>query len=182
MSLHTYLKFLDTLAAWMLMESSFDMMMLPVLMGLLIIIGYLCVVCMKWGRQTSISQSYYVLPVGWGWVFRVVMFSQIVCLLPCMLEVSGECCEWLAFVTMVGIGMVGAAPELHDAWQEKVHNVGGWLSVLGCLFWLLFFCPLVLSGCLLILLVPLFDKGHWKWWVEVVCIGMIYVSLLISIF
>ena len=90
---------------------------------------YTGTVCIKgWGVPYSISATFYALAHKW-W-FRFSMWLTPLLLMPAILEVSRLGTEFLAFLALVGMIMVGSAPDYaRDPFQHKVHVSGAVMCI-----------------------------------------------------
>lgn len=58
----------------------------------------------------SISQTVYVLPMAYKWVYTIVLMAVGFLLVPVLMEISSENTQFLAFLMTGGLLGVGAAP------------------------------------------------------------------------
>lgn len=114
---------------------------------------YTGAVCIKGrGVPNSISATFYALTHKW-W-FRFTMWVTPMLLMPAILQVSKENTEFLAFLALIGMFMVGSAPDyVRDPFQKKVHTVGAIMCLLFSQLWVVFNCWWVLLPVWLIYLV-----------------------------
>lgn len=109
-------------------------------LSILIVTIYTGAVCIK-GRRVpnSISATFYALAHKW-W-FRFTMWMTPMFLMPAILEVSKDNTEFLAFLALIGMFMVGSAPDYeHDPFQRKVHTSGAIMCLLFSQLWVAFNC------------------------------------------
>nr|WP_262923264.1 glycosyl transferase [Parabacteroides leei] len=90
---------------------------------------YTGAVCIKGkGVPYSISATFYALAHKW-W-FRFTMWVTPILLMPAILEVSRPGIEFLAFLALIGMIMVGCAPDYaRDPFQHKVHVSGAIMCI-----------------------------------------------------
>ena len=90
---------------------------------------YTSAVCIKGqGVPYSISATFYALAHKW-W-FRFSMWLTPLLLMPAILEVSRSDTEFLAFLALIGMIMVGCAPDYaRDPFQHKVHVSGAVMCI-----------------------------------------------------
>lgn len=90
---------------------------------------YTSAVCIKGrGVPYSISATFYALAHKW-W-FRFTMWVTPILLMPAILEVSRPGIEFLAFLALIGMIMVGCAPDYaRDPFQHKVHVSGAIMCI-----------------------------------------------------
>lgn len=120
------------------------MIILLMLLSLLVIGLYTTAVCIKAkGVPNSISATFYALEHKW-W-FRFTMWTTPLLLMPAILELSKDNTEFLAFLALVGMFMVGSAPDYeNDPFQRKVHMIGAVICILFSQLWVGFNCWIVL--------------------------------------
>lgn len=87
------------------------------LISLFVIAVYIAVVIVKSGIPYSISDTYYRIDRK-KW-FMFVMLVTGFSLLPVALEVSSESSQFLIFLTVVGLAMVGVSPNFKG---EKIRT------------------------------------------------------------
>ena len=138
--------------------------------------GYVGYIAIRYGVQSSVSESYYRLPKSLRWVFTLVTWGYAFCAIYIGLELTGN---GLVFLSGVGIGFVGAAPLFHKEAEGSgrstlegiVHMVGAivgitamqiFLCVVG--FWWITLLFAVVSG---LLFIWKRTYSHYVWWVEI---------------
>lgn len=95
------------------------------------------------GIPYSISETYYRRKHKW--VFQAVMLYVSSIMLPVMLECTKEDIQFTAFLTCIGMMMVGVSPNFTDKFEGKVHAVGAVLTLLFSQIWVGFHYPVLLS-------------------------------------
>lgn len=105
---------------------------------------YTGAVCIKGrGIPYSISATFYALAHKY-W-FRFTMWTTPLLLMPGILEVSRSGTEFLAFLALIGMIMVGCAPDYaRDPFQHKVHVSGAIMCIGFSQAWVAFNCWWVL--------------------------------------
>ena len=105
---------------------------------------YTGAVCIKGrGVPNSISATFYALDHK-CW-FRFTMWTTPMLLMPGILEVSRPGTEFLAFLALIGMIMVGSAPDYaRDPFQHKVHVSGAIMCILFSQLWVALSCWWVL--------------------------------------
>lgn len=95
-----------------------------ILISLLTIATYSAIVTIKSGNPYSISETYYRINHK-KWFTFVMLFTAIT-LLPAVLEYSSENSQFLIFLSVVGMGVVGLSPNfIHGEKSEQMaHYVG----------------------------------------------------------
>jgi hypothetical protein len=143
-----------------------------------VFISYVLFIMVKYGVQKSISESYYALPPKlrplftffcWGFAFPAIIVGDSV----------------LMFFAGTGIAFVGAACNMHEEFVRKVHVTAAILGItcaeLAIIFdynmWWLTAAFVVASIILLI-----FNKKHYIWWIEILAFLTISIALGFKIF
>lgn len=99
------------------------------IISMLVIACYTAAVCIKFkGVANSISATMYAL--AHKWLFRFTMWVTPMLLMPEILEVSCPNTEFLAFLALVGMILVGCAPDyVNDPFQRKLHITGAIMCI-----------------------------------------------------
>lgn len=140
--------------------------------------AYVIFIWSKYGVQKSISESYYVLPKKWNWLF--VMFCWLFTFPAMILGAS----YWMLFAG-AGIVFVGAAAAMHTFPTRTVHlagAIGG--MIIACLAIIIQYHMwyMVVGISALALLAMLLDKKHVMWWTELIIFTAISIVIGISLF
>lgn len=98
------------------------------LISLFVIAVYIAVVIVKSGIPYSISDTYYRIDRK-KW-FMFVMLVTGFSLLPVALEVSSESSQFLIFLTVVGLAMVGVSPNFKGEKSERNTHYAGAIMLL----------------------------------------------------
>lgn len=107
------------------------------LISLFVIAIYIAVVIVKSGIPYSISDTYYRIDRK-KW-FMFVMLVTGFSLLPVALEVSSESSQFLIFLTVVGLAMVGVSPNFKGEKSERnTHYAGAIMLLVFSQLWVLF--------------------------------------------
>lgn len=134
----------------------------------------------------SLSASIFNIPTNKRWIWTVVIFTVCILVVPTYIEKTDINTQFLSFLSIGGLGFVGAAPLVKfkdDALQFRVHEVGAIVCAACSQLVLIFNCPL-----LLLLWIPFivygFIKGwkNWKtivFWGEMVCFISTFIYCLI---
>lgn len=120
------------------------LLIVVVILSVLAISLYTGAVCIKAkGVPNSISATFYALAHKY-W-FRFTMWATLILLMPAILEVSRPDTEFLAFLALVGMIMVGCAPDyVRDPFQHKLHVSGAIMCIGFSQAWVAFNCWWVL--------------------------------------
>ena len=166
-------------------------MILLVLMSFILIAGYVFAMIKK-GKEIpySISDTYYALTHKF-W-FTLCMVGSGALLLPAALEASSENSQFLVFLSVVGMGVLGVSPNFKGS-QKVSHCIGAAMSLIfsqiwvGCnawywlFLWVGFIAYLAISisenwtGNFIVTLV----KRKPMFWIEIVSLLTVYLTCLI---
>lgn len=109
--------------------------------------------------------------------FTSAMFAEVALLLPMFLENTPDSAEWLAFLSMLGLGAVGATPDYRKE-GGIAHNIGGFLTGIGSQLVIALNNPIILSTWALYPL-TLIQKKNYTFWAEIICfLNIILYNLL----
>lgn len=163
------------------------------LLSLGCILAYTLAVCIKFnGIPNSISASFYSLEHKW-W-FRFTMWLAPMLLLPAILEISKPNTEFLAFLAIVGMIIVGCFPDYaNDKFAKKGHEVGAVMTMVCSQVWVGFNNPIFLSlwGAYLVYTAIMiknskaptfrekFMDSNPLFWIEITCILATFLSVLV---
>ena len=102
---------------------------------MLIIAAYTTAVCIKQkGIPYSISATFYAIEHK-GW-FRFTMWASPMVLMPAILEVSKPGTEFLAYLALAGMIVVGCFPDYKaDKFQHRGHIAGAMMAILFSQIW-----------------------------------------------
>ena len=165
------------------------------LLSIACILSYTLSVCIKFkGIPNSISASFYSLEHKW-W-FRFTMWLTPILLLPSILEASTENTQFLAFLAIVGMIIVGCFPDfVADNFNRRGHEVGAVMCLVFSQLWVAFNNPWFLLPWIVYLIYTIIQMV-WSWdgkfytaflktkpmfWVEVFALLCTYLSLLFSL-
>ena len=149
------------------------------IISIAIIFLYVLSVCIKQkGIPYSISETYYRLEHKlW---FLAAMWGTAGFLTPYILENSKDGTEPLAFIGILGMVVVGAAPNFKEKFEGGIHTAGAVMSLVGSQAWVAFNSPdhlIIWLNYILYTIVYMFaSKGSFKerfmktkpmFWVEI---------------
>ena len=165
-------------------------MILLVLFSFILIAGYVYAMIKK-GKEIpySISATYYALTHKF-W-FALCMIGSGVLLLPAALESSTENSQFLVFLSVVGMVVLGVSPNFKSE-QKVPHAIGAAMSLIcsqiwvGCNSW---YWLLLWAGFIIYMVVSM--KKHWTgnfisdfikrkpmFWIEVISLLTVYLTCL----
>lgn len=118
----------------------------------------------------SISQTVFVLPRKGQWLFTVVMWVVGFLLLPVLLEKVSESTQFVAFLMVAGILLVGASPLVLKE-KNTIHYVGAVIAGVMSQLLVALNHPLLLLTWFLYVGYTLWAKDVSKnlFWVQVTC-------------
>jgi len=143
-----------------------------------VFLSYVIGIWTKYGIQKSISESYYVLPEKWNWLFVAFCWGFI---FPAMIIGNSY---WM-LAAGAGIVLVGAAAAMHTFPTRRWHLIGAIGGIIASqlaiyfqydMLWLNL-VSLPLAG-----LVAVLFKKYAMWCVELVAFVAICIALGVSIF
>lgn len=109
----------------------------------LIIASYTAAVCIKVkGIPYSISATFYALEHKW--LFCATMIITAGLLMPAILQKTPESYQFTAFLSCVGLIMVGVAPNFREGIEKEIHTTGAVLCLLFSQVWVGLICPWIL--------------------------------------
>ena len=143
-----------------------------------VFLAYVTFIWIIYGVQKSISESYYVLPKKWNWLF--VAFCWLFAFPAIILGNS-----YLMLFAAGGIVFVGAAAAMHKFPTRAVHMIGaiGGMILASLAMIIQYHMWYMAAGvAVLALLSLLIDKKHAMWWTELIIFTAISIVLGISLF
>lgn len=151
-----------------------------IMIAIAILLAYTLIMIKIGGEiPSSLSSSVFDLPYKLRWIWCVVIFLVCFLCVPTYIEKTGEYTQFLAFLSIAGLGFVGAAPLVkswEDKMQYKVHEIGAIVCAVCSQLVLVFNAPM-----LLVCWLPFMAYGvcrlrhrHYNWrtltfWAETVC-------------
>lgn len=166
--------------------------MILVLLSLLIIAVYTGVMIYKTkGIPYSISATYYSLEHKC--LFGACMIACAILLLPIALDVSSEDSQFLIFLSVVGMVMIGVAPNFREKTENVVHVSGATMTLVfsqiwvGCnsWYWLLLWVGFIVYMTVSMKknwtgnFISVFLKRKPMFWIEVVSLLTVYLTCLV---
>lgn len=97
------------------------------LISLIIITTYVIMTIIQEGEPYSISATYFKLKHKY--LFGLTMISSAALLMPAILERTPENYQFTAFLALVGMIMVGVAPNFKDEFENRIHMTGAVMCV-----------------------------------------------------
>lgn len=169
------------------------MSVILILLSFCIFSAYNIFICTKYKIPTSLSASYYELPIKWRWVFTVFMWVIAIALLIPWINIAESFPDWrqylrvLSFLTCGLICFVSTAPNFRAFEMEnKVHTISAmvaavaallWCCICGYQYWYIILtfllCPIVIMF--------IYDKSYKQnltYWLEMIAFSITYGMLL----
>lgn len=165
--------------------------MILVLLSFLVFATYTGVMIQKEKELPySISATYYSLSHRF-W-FGICMIGTGILLLPATLDVSTENSQFLIFLSVVGMGVLGVSPNFKGS-QKTAHIIGACMSLVFSQIWVGYnswYWLLLWGGLIVYMLISI--KKHWTgnlisdfvkrkpmFWVEIVSLLTVYLTCLV---
>lgn len=125
---------------------------------------------------TCLSDAYYTMKT----CFFPAMAIMAVCTLIPALTITPDNFTFLAFLMCGLIAFVGVAGDYkHDESKRKIHVISAYTSALCSVTWVSIVCPWALLW-LAALPLAIFDKMMRILWLELMCFGMVFTTLLVQ--
>lgn len=158
-----------------------------------ILLVYTIILCKIGGCiPPSLSASVFNLPKDKRWIWTVVLFAVCFLCVPTFIDKCSENTQFLAFLSIGGLGFVGAAPLVKfkdDEMQFRVHEVGAIVCAVCSQLALIFNNPWLLFTWLGFVLAFAINTRcatcNWKtwktkvFWAEMVCFVSTFIFCLI---
>lgn len=148
-------------------------------LSFLLYFGYIAYVRIKY-KPDCISESYYLLKNGN--IFTIWMVLVAFSIFPAWVEISEESYEFLPFLSMVALMLVGICPKYLE--RDRIpHIAGASMTCILSLIWNIASGTLIVPSILLIIVILIFtfnvkDK---LFWIECLAFINIYMSILLKI-
>lgn len=143
-----------------------------------IFLSYLLFVSIRYGAQSSISMSYYVLPKNLRPLFTIFCWGFA---MPAIILGSSA----LMFFAGAGIAFVGAACQIKNELTKRVHMIGAYGGIGFAQLVIVLNYDMWYLSALFFLSIPFFKyvvKSNWILWVEIVAFTSISIALGLQIF
>ncbi|MFW6312250.1 MAG: hypothetical protein ACOC1K_08470 [Nanoarchaeota archaeon] len=151
--------------------------------GYVILLGYLIYVQFRYGIETSISETFYITGEKW-WLSLVLVILAFSMLIPGLELGAGP----LFFISGASVLFIVAAPAFKDDemntdmsdLETKVHFYGSYIAVLFGILSIIFdFSRLFLGLSLLVYIILhfLFGKDNKIFWIEIITITAMFITL-----
>ena len=134
-----------------------------VFIAILILLVYILTL-IKIGGSTppSLSVSIFNLPINKHWIWTVVIFTICILIVPTYIEKADINTQFLSFLSIGGLGFVGAVPLVklkNDVLQFKVHEIGAIICAICSQLVLIFNYPIFLCSWIILLFILLLLVG-----------------------
>ena len=159
-----------------------------VIFSLINFTAYLLLMILMFGIPTSLSDTFYLLQAHKKWAsvaFVLLMYSIAITLVAPIIDATPDGLQIFAFIPIVGIGFVGAAP-LFKGQDSLVHKVAALAAAIGSIFWVLLthidYWPYLVFSAILFGTIMLLSKTIkcYIFWAEMVVFYSMY-AILISL-
>jgi hypothetical protein len=159
-------------------------MLFIILIAIILFYSYISLILIKYGIPNSISDSYYSLSKELNIIFTVLFFTIAFILIVPWIELSSEKYQVLIFLSVAGIGFVGAAPLFNSGGaQTIVHYGGAGLALLCSTLWIFldtvyWYIPLITYGLSIIPI--LINRKQLLFWMEMAAFNNVFIINLVS--
>ena len=134
----------------------------------------------------SLSASIFNIPTNKRWIWTVVIFTVCILVVPTYIEKTDINTQFLSFLSIGGLGFVGAAPLVKfydDKMQFKVHEIGAIICAICSQLVLTFNYPILLcSWFIFIIPAIIIDWKNWRtkvFWGEMICFSNTFLYCLL---
>jgi hypothetical protein len=111
--------------------------------------AYMGAILAVYGIPASVSDTFYLLPKGWRWLFTAFCWGVSIIVAP-WLDATPETWRFLAFLSVGGLMFVGTAAQFREEFVARVHFAAAGVCAVASQLW--------------IFIVP------GLWWVSVACL------------
>lgn len=134
----------------------------------------------------SLSASVFNIPINKRWIWTIVIFAVCILVIPTYIEKTDINTQFLSFLSIGGLGFVGAAPLVKlkdDIFQFKVHEIGAIICAICSQLVLIFNYPILLYSWI-IFIIPTIIIGWKNWrtkifWGEIICFSNTFLYCLL---
>lgn len=163
--------------------------MISICCAIIILLAYIVCLCYRGGGvPSSLSATVFDLPVGWKWLWTIVIYAVCFLCVPHYVEVTGENTQFLAFIAIAALAFVGAAPLVKEKadLSYKVHCGAAVVCAVCSQLVLVFNEPLLLMcwfPFVVIFVYMLAARITWStkvFWAEMVCFGTTFLYCLVK--
>ena len=134
----------------------------------------------------SLSASVFNIPTNKRWIWTVVIFTVCILVVPTYIEKTDINTQFLSFLSIGGLGFVGAAPLVKlkdDVLQFKVHEIGAIICAICSQLVLTFNYPILLcSWIIFIISTIIIGWKNWRtkiFWGEMICFSNTFLYCLL---
>ena len=135
---------------------------------------------------SSLSASVFNIPTNKRWIWTVVIFTVCILVVPTYIEKTDINTQFLSFLSIGGLGFVGAAPLVKlkdDVLQFKVHEIGAIICAICSQLVLTFNYPILLcSWIIFIISTIIIGWKNWRtkiFWGEMICFSNTFLYCLL---
>lgn len=144
---------------------------------------YIGVIIDKYGIPNSVSETFYLLPVGSKWLFTAMCWATCAIIVPWM-DKSPENLQFLGFLSVLGLLFVGTAAQFKQSFVKSVHYWAAGICAVASQVWIIFATDFWWVSWAVIHIA----LGFWFWdrrkhitfWLEMWCFASLFVTLLLS--
>lgn len=140
------------------------------------------------GVPKSLSITYYLYKERWniGWIFPVMMYTVVACMMPAWISLSeGSNFQFLSFLAPAAIIFVGTAPAfLSSDLENVVHQTAAYAAAAFSLLWIVLVTPYWWMILLWVAIVGVASyltksvRSSYIYWLEMVAFGATFCSTI----
>lgn len=144
-----------------------------------ILISYIIAVVWRWGLPWSVSQTFF--DIKRKYIFSLVMFASFGLLLIPLIEALPSWAAIFGFLACAGGFLVGAAPNLNEQLEHKVHMSGAITLAICSQICVGILCFPILIGWLACAPLLIWGSRHFVFLVELIGGVFLYTSIILSL-
>lgn len=150
-----------------------------IISSFIILVSYVIAVCKRWGMPKSVSRTYF--DIKRKYIFSLVMFVSFGLIIVPLLEALPEAYKIFGFLTCAGGFFVGAAPNLNEQMEHKVHMSGAITLAVASQVCVGVIEPKLLWAWVASIPILLIYRNSIAFWVEMFGGTLLYISLYLSL-
>jgi hypothetical protein len=162
--------------------------MINIFIAIALVVIYTVTLCIIGGRiPNSLSQSVFMIPPKWSWVWTATIGSVAALIMPTMLEKAGDNWKFLAFLACAGLLFVAFCPlsskKDKSAPSYKAHMIGAWTCAIASQLLIIVTChPIIIWWMPWLFAFEWMTRDHdWPqkvFWAELTCFASTFTLCL----
>lgn len=146
------------------------------MLSFILYISYIIFVYIKY-KPSCISETYY--KVGNWFTYWIIAVAFL--LFPCWVEISPEDFQFLPFLSVISLGLVGINPLYLES-QKRVHIISAAIAAILSLIWSLVVGQYIIPLILFIIAASILKIKNSLFWIENLSFLNIYLSIMSQYF